>query len=258
MRVVITGAATGIGAETVRVLKDAGHEISALDVAEPANVDQWLKVDLSDMDAIHAACAQLDGPFDALINNAGLPPRADNQVQLLSVNVFGLRQVTRQLLPKLADGARIVNTASRAGLMWQENIEEVKALLSLQHPVELPAFVAARDIDPTRAYNLSKEAVIAYTKSLTKPLLDRDIRINSVSPAPVATEILDDFMAALGDRAAQAIALPGRAGQPDEVARVIAFLASDESSWIKGEDVLVDGGVSAMVTSSAHGLSGEV
>ena len=257
MRVVITGAATGIGAETVRLLKNSGHEICALDIIEPANVDQWIKVDLSDMDAITAACAQLDGPFDALINNAGLPPRPDNQIKLLSVNVFGLRKVTQLMLPSLSDGARIVNTASRAGLMWQENIEEVKALLSLEHPDDLPTFLAARGIDPKRAYNLSKEAVIAYTKSLTKPLLVRDIRINSVSPAPVATDILDDFMTALGDRAAEAIALPGRAGNPDEIAKVIAFLAGNDSSWIKGEDILVDGGVSAMVTGAALGLTAE-
>ncbi|WP_298860080.1 SDR family oxidoreductase [uncultured Sulfitobacter sp.] len=109
-------------------------------------------------------------------------------------------------------------------------------------------------MDPKRAYNLSKEAVITYTKSLTKPLLAQYIRVISVSLAPDATDILDDFMTALGDRAAEAIPLPGRAGNPDEVARVIAFLASEESSWIKGEDILVDGGVSAMVTSIALGL----
>tara|TARA_B110000908_G_scaffold147197_1_gene178702 strand:- start:144 stop:914 length:771 start_codon:yes stop_codon:yes gene_type:complete len=255
MRVVITGAATGIGAETVRILKKGGHEVHALDIVEPANVDQWHQVDLANMEAIKAVCEKLEGSFDVLINNAGLPPRLDNQIQLLSVNIFGLREVTRQMLPKLNDGARIVSTASRAVLMWQENIKEVKALLNLEHPDGLPTFLAQRDIDPKRAYNLSKEAVIAYTKSLTKLLLTRDIRINSVSPAPVATDILDDFMAALGERAAEAIALPGRAGKPEEVARVIAFLAGEDSSWIKGEDVLVDGGVSAMVTSAALGLS---
>ena len=258
MRVVITGAATGIGAETVRILKEEGHEICALDIVEPADVDQWVEVDLSDMDAITAACAPLSGPFDVLINNAGLPPRPDNQIQLLSVNVFGLRQVTSLMLPKLNDGARIVNTASRAGLMWQGNIEEVKALLDLDTPYALPDFLTTRGIDPTRAYNLSKEAVIAYTKALTKPLLARNIRINSVSPAPVATDILDDFMTALDESAAQAMALPGRAGKPDEVAQVIAFLASEKSSWIKGENILVDGGVSAMVTSAALGVSQKV
>jgi len=254
MRIAITGAATGIGAETVKLLKAEGHEIIAFDIAKPENVDTWVQVDLSDMSAIAGAADSVVGPFDVLINNAGLPPRAGNQSKLLSVNVFGLRAMTRAILPKLADGARIVNTASRAGLMWRENIDEVKALLSLDGPEALAAFLAEREVDPTRAYNLSKEAVIVYTKGLTHALLARGIRANSVSPAPVATGILDDFMTALGDRAAAALALPGRAATPEEVAQVIVFLASDKSSWVKGHDVLVDGGVSAMVTARELGF----
>lgn len=248
MRIAITGAATGIGAETVKLLKAEGHEITAFDIVRPDSVDTWVQVDLSDTGAIAVAADSVVGCFDVLINNAGLPPREGNQAKLLSVNVFGLRAMTRAMLPRLADGARIVNIASRAGLMWRENIDEVKALLALDGPENLAAFLADREIDPTRAYNLSKEAVIVYTKGLTKALLARGIRANSVSPAPVATGILDDFMAALGDRAAAALALPGRAATPEEVAQVIVFLASETSSWVKGHDILVDGGVSAMVT----------
>ena len=112
----------------------------------------------------------------------------------------------------------------------------------------------ARNIDSTRAYNLSKEALIVLTKGMTRSLLARNIRINSVSPAPVATGILDDFMAALGDRAAGALALPGRAANPAEVAQVIVFMASPASSWVKGHDILVDGGVSAMVDAMDMGF----
>lgn len=85
--------------------------------------------------------------------------------------------------------------------------------------------------------------MIAYTKGISRTLLARGIRANTVSPAPVATGILDDFMASLGDRAAAALALSGRAANPEEVARVIAFMASEGSSWVKGHDILVDGGV---------------
>lgn len=257
MRVVITGAATGIGAEVVKLLGSEGHEIIAFDVAKPENVSQWVEVDLSDIRAVEAACASLTGSFDVLLNNAGLPPRPGNQSKLLAVNVFGLRAMTYAMLPKLGDGARIVNTASRAGLMWRENIDEVKALLSLRDTNELDAFVALRKIDPTRAYNLSKEAVIAFTKGLTAPLLRPNIRINSVSPAPVATALLDDFMAALGERAAGSLSLTGRAATAREVAEVITFMADDRSGWVKGHDILVDGGVSAMVTADELGLASE-
>jgi NAD(P)-dependent dehydrogenase (short-subunit alcohol dehydrogenase family) len=258
MRIAITGAATGIGAEAVKLFKEQGHEITAFDIAEPANVDRWVPVDLSDTDAIENAVAQVEGPFDVLINNAGLPPRGENAVPVLAVNVFGLRAMTRAMVPKLVDGARIVNTASRAGAFWRENIDEVKALLALDGPAALPGFIAERGMDATRAYCLSKEAVIVMTKGQTQALLARGIRVNSVSPSAVATGILDDFMAALGERAAKGMQLAGRAATAPEIAQVIAFLASEASGWIKGEDVLIDGGISAMADSMALGTVMEV
>jgi 3-oxoacyl-[acyl-carrier protein] reductase len=78
---------------------------------------------------------------------------------------------------------------------------------------------------------------------------------NSVSPAPIATRLLDDFMAMLGDRAANALALPGRAGSAREAAEAIVFLASEASGWIKGHDLIVDGGVAAMLAAQELGLN---
>ena len=127
-------------------------------------------------------------------------------------------------------------------------------LLALKNPSELKGFVSDLEIDPTRAYNLSKEAIIAYTKGLTKALVARDMRANSVSPAPVATAILGDFMSSLGDRAVHALALPGWAASALEDAQVIVFMASEESHWIKGHNILVDGDVSAMITADALDL----
>jgi NAD(P)-dependent dehydrogenase (short-subunit alcohol dehydrogenase family) len=254
MRIAITGAATGIGAETVTLLKAKGHEITAFDIAEPVNADLWIPVDMADLAAIDAAAAQAEGPFDVLISNAGLPPRDGNAVDVLAVNVLGLRAMTRALLPKLADGARIVNTASRAGADWRANIDEVKALLAIEDPAALPAFVAARAMTPTRAYCLSKEAVIVLTKGWTRALLNRNIRANSVSPSAVETRILGDFVTALGERAEKGMELAGRAGSAAEIARLIVFLASEDSNWIKGEDHLIDGGISAMVDAQIMGF----
>lgn len=254
MRIAITGAATGIGAETVTLFKARGHEITAFDIAEPALVDRWIPVDMADMAAVETAAAQAEGPFDVLVSNAGLPPRDGNAADVLAVNVLGLRAMTRALLPKLRDGARIVNTASRAGADWRANIDEVKALLSIENPADLPRFVAERSMTPTRAYCLSKEAVIVLTKGWTRALLARDIRANSVSPSAVETRILGDFMTALGDRASKGMELAGRAGTAAEIARLIAFLASEDSHWIKGEDHLIDGGISAMVDAQTMGF----
>ena len=85
-------------------------------------------------------------------------------------------------------------------------------------------------------------------------MLARGFRMNSVSPAAVSTGIVDDFMRAFGDRARNAVARAGRAGEAEEVADVSGFLASEESRWIKGQDILVDGGTSGMATSDMLGV----
>ncbi len=256
MRVAITGGATGIGASVAAKLKQRGATVTAFDLNEPTeNIDRWVRVDLSNPASIAQAVENADGPYDALINNAGLPPREGMTETVLRVNFFGLRQLMHAMLDKLEPGAAIVNTASRAGAMWRENIEEVKALMSLTGTDDLAAFIEDRNIDYVRAYNLSKEAVIVSTFADTDTLLARGIRVNSVSPAAVSTGILDDFKAAFGPRVAKAIARAGRAGTADEVAEVIVFLASSESQWIKGQDITIDGGMTAMATTDLLELS---
>lgn len=254
MRVALTGGATGIGAEVAAKLKAKGHEVTAFDISEPsAQVDRWIKTDLSDPASIASAITAAKGTFDALINNAGLPPRDGLEETILRVNYFGLKAFLDGMLDKLAPGASIVNTASRAGAMWRQNIDEVKALMALD-PDGLAAFIADRSIDATRAYNLSKEAVIVLTLAETEDLIARDLRMNSVSPAAVSTGILDDFVAAFGERVARNIARVGRPGLPGEVADVILFLVSPESYWLKGTDIVVDGGMGALAQTDMLGL----
>ena len=256
MRVALTGAASGIGAEVAARLKEDGHHVTAFDLADPgAGVDRWIPVDLSDAAAIDRAVAGVEGPFEALINNAGLPPRDGLQEQILALNFFGLRRFLEGMLPKLSAEASIVNTASRAGARWRENIDEVKALLDLPR-ADLPGFIAERGITPVRAYDLSKEAVIVLTQALTERLIAKGLRINSVSPAAVSTGILQDFAAAFGERMSKNVARVGRPGHAAEVAEVIVFLASPKSNWIKGQDLVVDGGMTAMATCDALGVQG--
>lgn len=254
MRIAITGAASGIGAATVARLKGDGHNVTAFDIAEPAGVDKWIPVDMSDIEAIRAAVAQVEGPFDALINNAGLPPRKGLEAKILAVNALGLVALVEALLPILAPGAAIVTTASRAGARWAENAAQAKALLSLEDPLALPAFIADHSIDPIRAYDLSKEAVIVWTKANTERLFALGLRANTVSPAAVDTGILADFVTAFGDRATRAMARTGGAGKPEDIAEVIAFLASPASAWVRGANIEVDGGVSANASADQMGL----
>lgn len=255
MRVALTGGSSGIGAAVAARLKRDGHHVTAFDFNEPKeNIDAWIELDLSDASSIAAAAAdeKIAGQkFDVLINNAGLPPREGNAEPVLQVNYFGLKTFMDLMLDRIVPGGAIVNTASRAGSMWRDNIEQVKALMALGSVDGLGDFIAAQDINHVRAYNLSKEAVIVLTQVMTEDLLKRDLRINSVSPAAVSTGILDDFVTAFGERVGKAVARAGRAGQPDEIADVICFLASHDSRWIKGQDIVIDGGISAFVTSDS-------
>jgi len=226
----------------------------AFDISEPADVDQWVHVDMSEPDAIRQATAQVSGPFDCLINNAGLPPRAGLEKTILSVNFLGLVQMTNALVPMLVEGGSIVNTASRAGAAWRDNIDEVKALMALTGPADLDAFIKSRRINHIRAYNLSKEAVIVWSMAQTERMIAARLRMNTVSPAAVSTGILGDFATAFGEKMAANIARVGRPGLPQEIADVIVFLASAESHWIKGSDLIIDGGMSALATTDQLGL----
>lgn len=250
MRIALTGAATGIGAAVASKLKSAGHEITAFDISAPTgNIDQWIKVDLSDPGSIEDAIQGAEGSFDALINNAGVPPIKGNPALVLNINFMGFRHFLEGMLGKLSSGASIVNTASRAGARWRDNIAEVKELMALGSADQIDEFVANRGMDHVRAYNLSKEAVIVYTMARTEALIAQGYRMNTVSPAAVSTGILDDFVSAFGEIVAKNIARVGRPGKPEEVADIIAFLASPQSGWLKGIDIAVDGGMGAVAVS---------
>lgn len=255
LRIAITGCASGIGAEAARILQERGAHITGFDVVEPnRSVDAFVRVDLADRASIDRAVVQAHGPFDALCNIAGLPCRPGLREKVLAVNIQGLRRFTRAMLPKLAPDASIVNMASRAGQRWRENIEQVKAILRLDDDTDIAAFCAAHAIDDVRAYDLSKEALIVWSISQTEALLPRGIRMNTISPGAIDTAIMPDFIAAFGERATRQIARAGRPGSATEVAEVVAFLASPQSHWIKGADVIVDGGKSAFATRDMLGL----
>ena len=255
MKVALTGGASGIGAEVAGKLKTLGHHVTAFDISEPSiQVDKWVQTDLSDPASIENALDVADGPFDALVNNAGLPPREGQAALILKVNYFGMRAFYEGMLTKMVQGGSIVNVASRAGAGWRDHLREVKALLEV-NVSDVDEFIAVRGMDAVRAYNLSKEAVIVLTMAETERMLELGLRMNSVSPAAVSTGILKDFTAAFGDKVAQNIARVGRAGLPEEIADVIIYLASPESGWIKGQDIVIDGGITAIAVSEALGLN---
>lgn len=218
---VVTGCASGIGAQLVQQLAQDGHRIIGLDRVEPeGTVDRFLPLDLADPASILAATAAIEEPLDGLCNNAGLPPRDGLAASILQVNFLGQRQLTNALLPSLQEGASVVNMASRAGGRWLEGRAQVLRLGAHSSGADLTEFLDAEGLDPVRSYDLSKEAMILWTFAMTEPLLRRGIRINSISPGGVNTPILDDFARAFGDRMTRNVARAGRPGAPDEIAAV--------------------------------------
>lgn len=251
----VTGVASGIGAHLAHTLTSAGHRVVGFDLHETRdNVDVFIPLDLNDPVSIAAAAAAVPEPLDGLCNNAGLPPRDGWEVMLLQVNFLGQRQFCNAMLGHLKAGASVVNMASRAGAAWRDNIEQNKRLAAVPERADLDAFVAAEGIDATRCYNLSKEAMILWTLAMTEEMIGRDMRMNTLSPGAVATGILDDFARAFGDKMARNVARAGRAGTPQEVADIAAFLLSPQSAWLKGIDIAIDGGMGAFNQTDAMGL----
>jgi len=250
MRVIVTGSASGIGKASAARLKSQGAHVTGIDIADQDDgPDTYLHCDLSDPGAI--AALPLSDPYDALVNAAGLPPRDGLETRELAVNFLGLRNLTEAAIPHLAPGAAIVSLASKAGSQWRANLEQVNRLIALESPDALSEFVTDESIDPVRAYDLSKEAVIVWTKFQTERLQSLQLRANTVSPAAVDTPILDDFVRAFGARANRGLVLSERAGTAAEIANVVAFLASPDSHWIMGQDIAVDGGLTARLDAEA-------
>ena len=251
--VLVTGAASGIGRETAAELRRQGARVIGIDRNPAHEVDAFFETELSDLSRIDELVDALPAGAHGLCNIAGLPPSAPAEM-VLKVNARGLQYLTEQLVPKLSDGAAIVNLASLAGNRWAESVEQIREFATIDFD-DIPAFVDRHHMDQDgRSYFFSKEYVVAWTFQNRWTWRDRGIRMNSVSPGPVDTPILPDFLATLGERAEEAMQVMDRVGRPSDIAPVVAFLLSDQSSWFRGANLTADGGMSAHHIVRAHGL----
>ncbi len=233
--VVITGAAGGQGAAEAVALAREGATVIATDLHDEApalRVDAgpgeivYRRLDVAQPDEWHALGAWLEetyGRVDGLVNNAGIPFRARvDEVQLedwnrvLSINLTGPLLGIQTVVPLMPAGGSIVNISSVAGLT---------------------AHFAA-------AYASSKWGLRGLSRVASLELGSRGIRVNTVCPGYIETPMTASAPAAF--RTANIAETPlGRTGTVDEVAPLIVFLISDESSYISGAEIPVDGGLSA-------------
>ncbi|TCK20298.1 coniferyl-alcohol dehydrogenase [Pseudonocardia endophytica] len=246
-RVLVTGAASGIGAEVARRFADAGDDVTSLDVKDPAvPVDRHVHCDLSEVDSIDAAVAALDGEFDALCNVAGVPGTAPAEL-VMRVNLLGLRHLTEAVVERIGPGGAVVNVASIAGYDWASRLDALRDLLATDTVDEGLAWFAANP-QPGNAYNFSKEALIVYTMLMAPVFAENGVRMNAVCPGPVETPILGDFEESMGKENLDALAaFLGRHATPSDIAGPVTFLAGPDSSWINGHALVADGGISGAV-----------
>lgn len=250
-RILLTGGSTGIGNAALRRLVAGGHEVVNLDVKEaPEGATEHHHCDISDPDSIDQVVAGLEPGFDGLGNIAGVAGSMGAEL-VLRVNVYGLRHLTEALLAegKLNDGASIVNIASLAGMAWQRHLDRIAELDAAEDFRAGIEVSKAYERGGPNAYVLSKEWVVSYTKHLAGELLDRHIRVNSVSPGPVDTPLFPYFETDAGaEQMAWMNEQVGRVGKPEDEAEVVAWLLAGDCGWVNGVDVPVDGGLSAGMT----------
>ena len=249
--IVVTGAASGIGAASALRLANAGAQVIALDLRAPAPPAHatlpFHRVDMGDAAAINAVLPALPVRIDGLCNIAGIPG-TQGADQTMRINYLGLRHLTEALLPRMPAGSAIVNLASVAGNQWPERAALHRALAHTASFEAGSAWLAQQPPPQETVYQYSKEALIVWTMVRAGAMhRDHGVRMNCVSPGPVATAILEDFRNSLGrDKVAKAIEQMGRPGQPDDIAPVVAFLCSPASAWIAGENIRVDGALTAI------------
>jgi 2-hydroxycyclohexanecarboxyl-CoA dehydrogenase len=238
----VTGGASGIGAATARRLAAEGARVAigdvnldgARDVA--AEIDAHaVQLDVTDTASISAATADARealGPIDVLVNNAGTDRfsffvNSDEQLWdfVLAVNLRGVLAVTHAVLPGMHELGRgaIVNVASEAGRVGSQG---------------------------SATYSAAKAGVIGFTKAIARESARYGVRCNAVAPGPIETPLLNAAAEVYGDIGARLkqgmidATVMRRSGEPHEVAATIAFLASDDASYVTGQTVNVSGGLS--------------
>lgn len=252
--VVVTGAHSGMGAACARTLALLGAEVHALDVKPvEAAVKQALVCDLSRRGSIEDAVRKLPGSIDLLFNCAGLPGAPFSNLDTTLVNFVGLRHLTESLIPRIPEGGAVASITSVAGMGWQKNLDNVKALVETDDFDAGKAWLEAHP-NENNGYLFSKQCIIYYTKLRSVSLVAKRIRINCLSPAPTDTPMLPNFHKQASKEFIEThfLAPIGRNATPEEMADPLILLNSNAARFVSGQNLMVDWGYVASVEVGAR------
>lgn len=244
-RCVVTGAASGMGAATAKLLEALGAQVIGLDIREGDQpVDEFVICDLANEGAIDDAVASIHGPVDSLFNCAGLPTNAPGQL-IVRVNFVGHRHLTEKLLPRMEKGSSVAFISSAAGMGWQQSWPTLKGLCETDGFDEAVAWCEAHDdLIAPNGYGFSKEAICAYV-CWRGYQVAATTRINAILPGPTDTPMMPSFVEMMGEDFFNKFPKPvGQNSTPEEQAWAIVMLNSPRSSYLAATNVLTDGGFS--------------